>query len=68
MEEIIENTLNATFVDRHRSHIWQPITDKDLWDPPRGSQRVPEEELKSEFNGKVARNNGLSNFSVELKL
>ena len=26
-----------------------------IWDPPRGSQRVPEEELKLEFNGKVAR-------------
>ena len=28
----------------------------------------PEEELKSEFNGKVAWNNGLSNFPVELRL
>ena len=28
---------------------------------PRGSQRVPEEESKSEFNGKVAQNNGLDN-------
>ena len=35
---------------------------------PRESQRVPEEESKSEFNGKVARNNGPSNFSVELRL
>ena len=35
------------------------------WDPvePPG---VPEEELKSEFNRKVARNNGLGNFPVEL--
>ena len=32
-----------------------------FWDPPRGSQRVPEEESESEFNGKVARNNGLKN-------
>ena len=32
-----------------------------LWDSSRGSQRVPEEELKSEINGKVARNNGLKN-------
>ena len=67
MEEIIENTLNATFVDRHRSHIWQPITDKDLWDPPRGSQRVPEEELKSEFNREVARTI-IPSFPVELQL
>ena len=29
---------------------------------------VPEEELKSDFNRKVARNNGLSNFPVELRL
>ena len=29
-----------------------------LWDPLGGSHRVPEEELKSEFNRKVARNNG----------
>ena len=35
-----------------------------LWDP----QRVPEEELKSELNRKVAWNNGLSNFPVELRL
>ena len=27
-------------------------------DPPRRSQRVPEEEFKLEFKGKVARNNG----------
>ena len=36
-----------------------------LWDP---LHRVPEEELKSEFNRKVALNNGLSNFPVELRL
>ena len=51
-----------------------------LWDPlgpprgvpvgPRGSQRDPEEELRSVFNGKVARNNDLKNdffliFNVE---
>ena len=52
MEEIIENTLNATFVDRHTSGNQSQIK---IWDPPRGSQRVPEEELKLEFNGKVAR-------------
>ena len=42
-----------------------------LWDPPRGPrgpQRAPEEELKSEFNGKVRRNNGPSNFPVALRL
>ena len=42
-----------------------------LWDPlgpprgvpegPRGSQGDPEEELRSVFKGKVARNNGLKN-------
>ena len=42
-----------------------------LWDPlgpprgvpegSRGSQRDPEEELRSVFKGKVARNNGLKN-------
>ena len=35
-----------------------------LWDPlgpPWGSQGVPEEKLKLEFNGKVAWNNGLNN-------
>ena len=36
--------------------------------PPRGSQRVPEDEFKLEFNGEVAQNNGPSNFSVELQL
>ena len=29
------------------------------WDPLGGTHRVPEEELKSELNRKVARNNGL---------
>ena len=38
------------------------------WDPFRGFQRVPEEELKSKFDGKVARNNSPSNFHVELRL
>ena len=33
-----------------------------------GSQRVPEDEFELEFNGEVARNNGPSNFSVELRL
>ena len=37
-----------------------------LWDPPGWSQGVPEVELKLEFNGKVARNNGPSNFPVEI--
>ena len=31
------------------------------WDPPGGSQGDPEEELRSVFKGKVARNNGLKN-------
>ena len=35
---------------------WDPLGfPGTLWDPLRGSQRVPEEELKSEFNRKVAR-------------
>ena len=37
-------------------------------DPPRRSQRVPEEELKSEFNREVARTIIPSNFPVELQL
>ena len=32
--------------------FWAP------WDPLGPPEGVPEEELKSEFNGKVARNNG----------
>ena len=36
--------------------LWGPLGPSGtLWDPLRGSQRVPEEELKSEFNRKVAR-------------
>ena len=38
------------------------------WDPLGPPEGVPEEELKSEFNGKVARNNGPSNFHTELRL
>ena len=37
-------------------------------DPPRRSQRVPEEELKSELNREVARTIIPSNFPVELQL
>ena len=36
-------------------------------DPPRRSQRVPEEELKSEFNREVARTI-IPSFPVELQL
>ena len=36
-------------------------------DPPRWSQRVPEEELKSEFNREVARTI-IPSFPVELQL
>ena len=39
-----------------------------LWDPLGGSHRVPEEELKSEFNREVARTIIPSNFPVELQL
>ena len=47
---------------------WDPLgPSRTLWDPLRESQRVQEGELKSEFNGKVARNNGPSNFPIELR-
>ena len=43
--------------------LWGPLGSSGaLWGPLGGSHRVPEEELKSEFNRKVARNNSLSNF------
>ena len=42
--------------------LWDPPGGS--WDPPGGSQGVPEEELKLEFNGKVARNNGPSRGTV----
>ena len=48
--------------------LWGPLGPSGaLLDPLGGSHRVPDEELKSEFNRKVARNNGLSNFPVELR-
>ena len=38
MEEIIENTLNATFVDRHTSGNQSQIK---IWDPPTRGPRGP---------------------------
>ena len=46
--------------------LWDPLgpprgVPRGVPEGPRWSQRDPEEELRSVFNGKVARNNGLKN-------
>ena len=49
--------------------LWGPLGPSGaLLDPLGGSHRVPEEELKSEFNRKVAQTIIPSNFPVELRL
>ena len=46
--------------------LWDPLgpprgVHRGVPEGPKGSQRDPEEELRSVFKGKVARNNGLKN-------
>ena len=52
MGKLLEIMVQATFLLKFL--LWDP------WDPPGGSQGDPEEELRSVFKGKVARNNGLN--------